>query len=100
MTAVGFTWCVSGLAWTATPSVFIVGYAFNPLPFALLFHMLCAFPTGRLDGPPQQVRRGALGYFVTTVLWWVILLFYDTDQGRLREQPADRVRRRRRRPTP
>ena len=58
MTAVGFTWCVSGLSVDRHSYVFIIGYAFDPLPFALLFHMLCAFPTGRLDGPPQQVRGG------------------------------------------
>ncbi len=49
MAAVGFTWCVSGLIVDSHPGVFIVGLVVNPLPFALLFHMLMAFPTGRLE---------------------------------------------------
>ena len=77
MAAVGFTWCVSGLAVDRNSAVFIVGYLFASLPFALLFHMLSSFPTGRLDGRFAR-SVAALGYFVTTVLWWTILLFYDT----------------------
>ena len=77
MAAVGFTWCVSGLAVDRNSYVFIVGYLFSSLPFALLFHMLSSFPTGRLDGRFAR-SVAALGYFVTTVLWWTILLFYDT----------------------
>ena len=77
MAAVGFTWCVSGLAVDRNSYVFIVGYIFASLPFALLFHMLSAFPTGRLDGTFAR-SVAALGYFATTVLWWAILLFYDT----------------------
>ena len=57
MAAVGFTWCVSGLAVDRNSYVFIVGYLFTSLPFALLFHMLCAFPTGRLEGRFAQRRR-------------------------------------------
>ncbi len=77
MAAVGFTWCVSGLAVDRNSYVFIVGYLFASLPFALLFHMLSSFPTGRLDGRFAR-SVAALGYFATTVLWWTILLFYDT----------------------
>ncbi len=77
MAAVGFTWCVSGLAVDRNSYVFIVGYLFASLPFALLFHMLIAFPTGRLEGRFPRIVA-ALGYFATTVMWWVILLFYDT----------------------
>ena len=76
MTAVGFTWCLSGLSVDRTPAVFVVGFVVASLPFALLFHMLCAFPMGRLSDRLSKVGVG-LGYFVTTVLWWVILLFYD-----------------------
>ena len=81
MAAVGFTWCISGLSVDRHPDVFIVGYVFNPLPFALLFHMLLRVPHGPARGPPRK-SRWRLGYFVTTVLWWVILLFYDPTQGR------------------
>ena len=70
------------------PSVFIIGYAINPLPFALLFHMLCAFPTGRL---PDRLSRFAvaLGYFITTVLWYVVLLFYDPTRDAYASNPLN-----------
>ncbi len=77
MAAVGFTWCVSGLSVDRHSAVFIVGYLVNSLPFALLFHMLMAFPTGRLEGRLPRALA-VLGYFLTTVLWWTIVLFYDT----------------------
>ena len=86
MAAVGFTWCVSGLAVDRNSYVFIVGYLFASLPFALLFHMLCAFPTGRLEGRFARAVVG-LGYFLTTVLWWAILLFYDTTRDEWASNP-------------
>jgi hypothetical protein len=88
MTAVGFTWCVSGLSVSRTPGVFIVGYAVGSLPFALLFHMLCAFPSGRLQDRFSRIGVG-LGYFVTTVLWWVILLFYDSTRDTWATNPIN-----------
>ena len=50
MAAVGFAWCISGLA-VGPPTVRLHRrYLFGTsLPFALLFHMLLAFPTGRLE---------------------------------------------------
>ena len=77
MAAVGFTWCVSGLSVDRHSAVFIVGYLLNSLPFALLFHMLMAFPTGRLEDRFARVVA-ATGYFITTLLWWTIILFYDS----------------------
>jgi signal transduction histidine kinase len=77
MTAVGFTFCASGLSVDPNPYVFIVGAVFSQLPFALLFHMLAAFPSARLE---DRFARAvvALGYFTTTGLLWAILLVYDT----------------------
>ncbi|MBN1529958.1 MAG: hypothetical protein JW895_12915 [Thermoleophilaceae bacterium] len=88
MTAVGFTWCVSGLSVDRTPGVFAVGYVVGSLPFALLFHMLCAFPTGRLMDRFSRFAVG-LGYFLTTVLWWVILLFYDSTRDNWATNPLN-----------
>ena len=88
MTAVGFTWCISGLSVDRHPNLFIIGYAINPLPFALLFHMLCAFPTGRLADRLSKFAVG-LGYFITTVLWWVILLFYDPTRDAWASNPLN-----------
>ena len=86
MTAVGFTWCVSGLAVDSNSYVFAVGFIFGALPFAVLFHMLCAFPTGRLEDR-FAVSVAALGYFLTTVLQWTILLFYDTTRDSSTSNP-------------
>ena len=86
MAAVGFTWCVSGLAVDRNSYVFIVGYLFASVPFALLFHMLSSFPSGRLEGAFAR-SVAALGYFATTVLWWVILLFYDTTRDEWASNP-------------
>jgi signal transduction histidine kinase len=86
MAAVGFTWCVSGLAVDRNSYVFIAGYLFSSVPFALLFHMLSSFPSGRLEGAFAR-SVAALGYFATTVLWWVILLFYDTTRDEWASNP-------------
>jgi len=86
MTAVGFTWCLSGLTVDTTSGVFLIGLLFSSLPFALLFHMLCAFPSGRLEGRFGRAIV-ALGYFITTVLYWTILLFYDTTRDEWPDNP-------------
>ena len=48
--------------------------------------MLMAFPTGRLE---DGFARGlaVLGYFLTTVLWWTILLFYDSTRDEWASNP-------------
>ena len=77
MTAVGFTWCLSGLAASDAEALLAIGLAFGLLPYGLLFHMLIAFPSGRLEGRLEH-SLAALGYFGTTVLQWAILFFVDT----------------------
>ena len=77
MTAVGFTWCVSGLAASNAPAAAGIGLLFGTLPYGFLFHMLLAFPTGRLEGGLQRAIV-VIGYFGTTVLQWAIVLFADT----------------------
>jgi signal transduction histidine kinase len=77
MTAVGFTWCVSGLLAADSPGVVAVGLLFGTLAYGFLFHMLVAFPSGRIEGPFQRAIV-VVGYFGTTVLQWAIVLFADT----------------------
>jgi hypothetical protein len=48
MVAVGFTYCLSGLIVTTEPWPFIAGLALIAVPYAILFHILLAFPSGRL----------------------------------------------------
>jgi signal transduction histidine kinase len=77
MTAVGFTWCLSGLVVSSSPGVFVVGLLVQVLPYGLLFHMLIAFPSGRLEGRLERLLAVG-GYFATTVLQVAIALFVDT----------------------
>ena len=48
MTAVGFSACLAGLRVSTEPWVFIVGLLFIASQWALLYHMLLAFPGGTL----------------------------------------------------
>ena len=48
MTAVGFVWLFSALVASDTPGLFAIGGLVGALPYALLLHMLVAFPSGRL----------------------------------------------------
>ena len=49
MLAVGFSYCLSGLIVTNDSWTFIGGLALIAVPYALLFHILLAFPSGRLE---------------------------------------------------
>jgi signal transduction histidine kinase len=76
MVALAFSWLLAGLGNSNVSGVFIVGQLFNALPFAILTHLLFAFPSGRLQGIWDR-RFVALGYFVTVVPGAIGLLFYD-----------------------
>jgi signal transduction histidine kinase len=77
MTAVGFTWFAGSFALSDAPGVFIVGAAISPLPFALLLHMLLAFPSGHIEGKWAK-RLIILGYFSVAVVVPLAFFFVDT----------------------
>jgi signal transduction histidine kinase len=77
MVAVGFSYCFSGLIVTTDSWPFIVGLALIALPYAILFHVLLAFPSGRLAGAGDRVLVGA-AYLMGTVGWWACLVLEDT----------------------
>ena len=77
MTAVGFVWFLAALGASETPGVFIVGILFGALSFALLLHMLVAFPSGRLEGKWERFFVG-VAYLDTTVIPWIGVLFHQT----------------------
>jgi signal transduction histidine kinase len=80
MTAVGFTWALKGMMASDNEAVFAAGLLFNTAAFGFLFHMLIAFPSGRLQGRFQQwLVAGA--YFATTVLHWALVPFLDTSDS-------------------
>jgi signal transduction histidine kinase len=76
MVALGFSWLVTGLAASNMPGLFVIGTLFNGLPFAILTHLLFAFPSGRLQGRWDR-RFVGLGYAVTTIGPLIGILFFD-----------------------
>jgi signal transduction histidine kinase len=77
MVALGFAYCLSGLIVTTQPWPFIAGLALIALPYAVLFHILLAFPTGRVQSRGARVLVG-LAYFFATAGWWACMVFEDT----------------------
>jgi hypothetical protein len=77
MVALGFAYCLSGLIVTTQPWPFITGLALIALPYACLFHILLAFPSGRIGSPGARLLAGA-AYFFATVGWWACMVFEDT----------------------
>jgi signal transduction histidine kinase len=77
MTAVGFTWFAGALLASDVPGLFAIGGVLNALPYALLLHMLVAFPSGRLETRTERILIGA-AYFDTVVVQLGGILFLDT----------------------
>ena len=77
MVALGFVYCLSGLIVTTQPWPFIAGLALIAVPYAILFHVLLAFPSGRLESRGDRWLVG-LAYAVATVGWWVCMVIEDT----------------------
>jgi signal transduction histidine kinase len=79
MVALGFAYCLSGLIVSTEAWSFIFGLHLIPLPYAILLHILVAFPTGRLHNRAERVLVGA-SYLVATVVWWALMLIEDTSR--------------------
>jgi signal transduction histidine kinase len=77
MVAVGFSYCFSGLIVTTDSWPFIAGLTLIALPYAILFHILLAFPSGRLEGAGDRWLAGAM-YLTASVGWWVCLVLEDS----------------------
>ena len=77
MSAVGFAWLLQGLATSNDSVVFSIGILSRPLAYALLVHLLLAFPSGRLETRAQRWLT-ALVYFDVTVLQLASFVFQDT----------------------
>ena len=77
MTAAGFAWLLRGLGVSDDSTVFSVGELVAALAFALVVHLLLAFPTGRLE---TRAQRGlaVLAYVDVTVLQVGALMVTDT----------------------
>jgi signal transduction histidine kinase len=77
MTAIGFSACVAALRVATEPWVFIFGLLFITLQWALVFHLLLAFPGGTLRSGFERLLVGAM-YFSSVVVHPVQVLFQDT----------------------
>jgi signal transduction histidine kinase len=76
MVALAFSWLLAELSNSNVPGLFVAGELVGGLPFAVLTHLLFAFPSGRL-GSSWDRRFVWLGYLVTTALPAVGILFFD-----------------------
>ena len=66
MTAVGFSACLAALRVSTEPWIFIFGLLFITLQWALLYHMLLAFPTGNLQSRLERLLVAVM-YFSAVV---------------------------------
>jgi signal transduction histidine kinase len=57
MVAVSAAWFVSGLMCSDVQLLFSIGYLASPIPYAIVVHLLLAYPTGRIRDP---LARGVL----------------------------------------
>jgi signal transduction histidine kinase len=78
MAATGFAWFLSGLTFSDVPLIFTVGQLFGSLFFAVVMHLLLAFPSGRLQSRLERRIVGA-AYVLTTVVVAPLLLFADPE---------------------
>jgi signal transduction histidine kinase len=76
----GFAWFGGRLTYTDPPTLYTIGLFLGALFFAVLGHVLLAFPSGRLERPLARVLVAA-GYFDTIVVIAVSNLFHKGDPG-------------------
>jgi signal transduction histidine kinase len=76
----GFVWFAGRLIYTDRPALYTVGLFFGAVFFAVLGHVLLAFPNGRLDGRLARLLVVA-GYVDTIVLLGVAHLFDKGSPG-------------------
>jgi signal transduction histidine kinase len=76
MVALAFGWLLAGLSASDSPGLYILGATFGGIPFAILVHLLFAFPDGRLRSVWDR-RFVVLGYIVTTVGPASGVIFFD-----------------------
>jgi hypothetical protein len=86
MIAVGFSFCVAALVVAGQPWLYAIGLLFLPLPYAILTHILLAFPTGELGTRSARIVV-ALTYLSATLGHWTAVLFQNTIRQGLPRNP-------------
>src|SRR5215218_8924072 len=86
MTAIGFSTCIAGLRVSTDPVIFVIGLLFITSQWALLYHMLLAFPRGTL---PSRFELGLVVamYVNSLVVHPVSVLFQDTARDGFPDNP-------------
>jgi signal transduction histidine kinase len=79
MVAVGFAWYLIPLSAANAPAVFAFAVVFGNLFYAVLIHLLLAFPEGRLEGRRNRLLAGA-SYVVAVAMTLPPVLFFETPQ--------------------
>jgi signal transduction histidine kinase len=86
MTAIGFSACLAGLRVATEPWIFVIGLLFITSQWALLYHMLLAFPSGALQSRLEVVLVAVM-YVSNLVVHPINALFLDTGRGGLTDNP-------------
>src|SRR4051812_1159301 len=86
MTAVGFSACLAGLRVATDPWIFVFGLLFITSQWALVYHMLLAFPSGSLQSR-FEVGLVGLMYASSLVVHPLLVLFLDTGRAGFPDNP-------------
>jgi signal transduction histidine kinase len=86
MTAIGFSACIAALRVSTDPVIFVVGLLFITSQWALLYHMLLAFPRGTLDRRFELALVVAM-YVNSLVVHPISVLFQDTARDGFPDNP-------------
>jgi signal transduction histidine kinase len=79
MAATGFAWFIACVGFSDLPLVFTIGQVLGALFFAVVIHLLLAFPSGRLQSLAER-RIVAITYVLTTACSILLWLFADPAQ--------------------
>jgi signal transduction histidine kinase len=63
LAAAGLAWIAWGLRAAGVPALAAIGLLCEALPFAIIVHLVLAFPSGRLEGAAERIVVGA-GYLM------------------------------------
>jgi signal transduction histidine kinase len=87
MIGVGFSACLAALRVSTEPWIFVIGLLFIALQWAVLYHLLLAFPTGTLQSGFERLLV-AVSYLSAAVVHPLqVILFQDTTLIGMPENP-------------
>jgi signal transduction histidine kinase len=87
MTALGFSACLAALRVSTEPWVFITGLLFITMQWAILYHLLLAFPGGALRSRFERLLVATSYVSAAVIHPFQVVLFQDTARIGLPENP-------------